>query len=53
MLLADPGDYRNEANRITGYINQVMRGERQLLVGASPRPEQGPADEPPGGLESS
>jgi len=25
MLLADPGDYRNEANRLTGYINQVVR----------------------------
>ncbi|WP_410554409.1 hypothetical protein [Arthrobacter globiformis] len=53
MLLADPDDYRNEADRLTGYINQVVRGERQLLLGASPRPEPGPAKEPPGGLESS
>lgn len=57
MPLADPSDYRNEANRLTGYINQVVRGEQQLLDGASPSPSPGPGpapgEEPPGGLESS
>lgn len=42
MPLADPGDYRNEANRLTGYINQVVRGEQQLLDGANPSPGPGP-----------
>jgi hypothetical protein len=60
MLLADPSDYRNEANRLTGYINQVVgginqvvRGEQQLLLGASPGPGPEPEQEPPGRLESS
>jgi hypothetical protein len=53
MPLADPSDYRNEADRLTGYINQVVRGEQQLLLGASPGPVPGPAQEPPGRLESS
>jgi hypothetical protein len=42
MPLADPDDYRNEANRLTGYINQVVRGEQQLLDGANPSPGPGP-----------
>ncbi|MCB5292247.1 hypothetical protein BJQ90_01681 [Arthrobacter sp. SO3] len=42
MPLADPSDYRNEANRLTGYVNQVVRGEQQLLDGASPSPGPGP-----------
>lgn len=59
MSLADPVDYRAEADRLTGYINQVVRGEQQLLDGASPdpgpgpEPGPGPGQEPPGGLESS
>jgi hypothetical protein len=42
MPLANPGDYRNEANRLTGYINQVVHGEQQLLDGAFPSPGPGP-----------
>lgn len=57
MSLADPENYRAEADRLTGYINQVVRGEQQLLDGASPDPgrgpEPGPGQEPPRGLESS
>ena len=55
MPLADPADYRDEANRLTVYINQVVGGEQQLLDGASPSPGPGPApgQEPPGDLESS
>lgn len=55
MALADPSDYRNEADRLTGYINQVVRGEQQFLDGASPGPGPGPehGQEPAGGLESS
>jgi hypothetical protein len=43
MPMADPGDYRNEANLLTGYINQVVRAEQQLLDGASTGPEPGQA----------
>lgn len=46
MALADPSDYRNEANRLTGYINQVVRGEQQFLDGASPSPSPAPARVP-------
>lgn len=57
MSLEDPEDYRAEADRLTGYINQVVRGEQQFLDGASPDPgpgpEPGPGQEPPRGLESS
>lgn len=51
MPLADPSDYRNEANRLTGYINQVVRGEQQLLIGVSPGQERG--KQPREGLENS
>ena len=51
MPLADPGDYRNEANVLTGYINQVVRAEQQLMDGASPGPE--PGQEPPRSFSNS
>jgi hypothetical protein len=47
MPLADPGGYRDEANRLTGYINQVVHGEQQLLDGADVGPA--PTQEPPAG----
>ncbi|MGO4807677.1 hypothetical protein AB4089_21440 [Arthrobacter sp. 2MCAF15] len=55
MPLADPANYRTEADFLTLYINQVVRGEQQLLDGASPSPGPGPEpwQEPPGDIESS
>ncbi|MFE4543005.1 hypothetical protein [Arthrobacter sp. NPDC056727] len=48
MPLADPGDYRDEANRLTGYVNQVVRGEQQLLDGDTISPA--PGQVPPAGV---
>jgi len=51
MSLTDPDNYRAEADRLTGYVNQVVHGEQQLLDGARPSPgrgpDPGPEQEPP------
>lgn len=56
MSLADPDNYRAEADRLTGYVNQVVHGEQQLLDGARPSPGQGPdpgpEQEPPSVIRS-
>lgn len=56
MSLTDPDNYRAEADRLTGYVNQVVHGEQQLLDGARPSPgrgpDPGPEQEPPSVIKS-